>query len=51
VRYFPYIVLAWIVLGIAIALALPGLAARIGRSFADEGVTEPAETVLCQYAS
>lgn len=51
VRYFPYIVLAWIVLGIAIALALPGLAARIGRSFADEGVTEPAETVLCRYAS
>jgi amino acid transporter len=34
IRYFPYIVAAWILLGVVIAIALPGLSARIGRSFA-----------------
>ena len=40
VRYFPYIVAAWIVLGVVIAVALPGLSAKVGRSFAEEGVPE-----------
>ncbi len=40
VKYFPYIVLAWILAGIAIAVALPRLSAKIGRSFTDEGFEE-----------
>ena len=40
VRYFPYIVAAWIVLAVVIAVALPGLSAKVGRSFAEEGVPE-----------
>lgn len=40
VRYFPYIVAIWIVLGGVIALALPGLSAKIGRSFTEEGIPE-----------
>ncbi len=33
--YFPYIVLAWIVIGILIVLAVPGLSAKIGESFTE----------------
>jgi amino acid transporter len=40
IRYFPYIVAVWIVLGIVIAIALPGLSAKIGRSFAEDGLEE-----------
>jgi amino acid transporter len=34
-QYFPYIVLAWIVIGIVIVLAVPGLSAKIGASFTE----------------
>jgi amino acid transporter len=40
VRYFPYIVAVWILLGVVIAVALPGLSAKIGRSFTEEGIPE-----------
>jgi amino acid transporter len=40
VRYFPYIVAAWIVLGVVIVVALPGLSAKIGRTFTEEGIPE-----------
>lgn len=40
VRYFPYIVAIWILLGVVIAVALPGLSAKIGRSFTEEGIPE-----------
>lgn len=40
VRYFPYIVAAWIVVGVGVMVALPGLSAKIGRSFTEEGVPE-----------
>jgi amino acid transporter len=40
VRYFPYIVALWIVMGVVVAVALPGLSAKIGRSFAEEGIPE-----------
>ena len=40
VRYFPYIVAVWILLGVAITVALPGLSAKIGRRFTEEGVPE-----------
>lgn len=34
-QYFPYIVLAWIVIGVVIVLAVPGLSAKIGASFTE----------------
>jgi amino acid transporter len=40
VRYFPYIVAAWILLGVVITIALPGLSAKVGKSFAEEGLPE-----------
>jgi hypothetical protein len=45
---FPYVALAWLVLGLAIVLLAPGLAARIGLGlaredgFADDSEPEPA---------
>jgi amino acid transporter len=40
VRYFPYVVMAWILLGVGIVVTLPGLSAKIGRSFTEEGIPE-----------
>jgi len=34
-QFFPYIVLAWFVIGIAIIFAVPGLSAKIGASFTE----------------
>jgi amino acid transporter len=34
-QFFPYIVAAWIVIGIAIVFAVPGLSAKIGASFTE----------------
>jgi amino acid transporter len=34
-QYFPYIVLAWLAIGILIVLAVPGLAGKIGASFTE----------------
>jgi amino acid transporter len=43
-RYFPYGVLAWIVLGVLIAAARPGAVRDVTRALAEEGGAGPAET-------
>lgn len=37
-NYLPYGVLAWIIVGVVIVLAVPGLAEKLGRSFTERGV-------------
>jgi len=34
-QFFPYIVVAWFVIGAVIVLAVPGLSAKIGASFTE----------------
>ncbi len=34
-QYFPYIVVAWLAIGVLIVLAVPGLSAKIGTSFTE----------------
>jgi amino acid transporter len=45
--YFPYIVAAWLVIGIGAVVAVPGVASRIGRGLAEaEGVAANADPEL-----
>lgn len=42
-NYFPHLVVVWIVIGLAIVFAYPGLATRIGRAFVEREAPAPSE--------